>query len=114
MNIPPVQRHPHTGRLGLGTYGLHPIKCRYCPAGIGFIATTATGSPMPLNWWEDPAGNVRIVDVDGQLRALVITQFELFPPDPDTRWMPHHAVCTPPDIKQTPAPFAATRNDMRK
>jgi hypothetical protein len=97
MDTPQVQRHPHTGKLGLGTYGLHPIQCRYCKSGIGFVATTATGSPMPLDWWENPAGNVRIVDVDGQPRALVVAQFELFPPDPDTRWMPHFNPASCPD-----------------
>lgn len=95
MDAPHLHRNTNTGRLGLGAYGLHPVQCRYCPDGIGFVTTTAKGKPMPLDWWENPAGNIRLVDVAGEWRALVVEQFELFPPDPDTRWMPHFEHCQP-------------------
>lgn len=104
MDTTHLQRNANTGALGLGTYGLHPTKCRYCQASMGFVLTTATGSPMPLDWWENPAGNVRLVDVEGQWHALVIGQVELFPPDPDTRWMPHKATCPGPDYQPNNPP----------
>jgi hypothetical protein len=89
--------HPHTGRLTLAAYGVNPVRCRYCQAQIGFVTTTAKGKPMPLDWLANDAGNVRVIYLPGDSlpRALVVEQFELFPPDPDTRWMPHFEKCTP-------------------
>ena len=97
MDTPNI--HPDTRPLTLDHYGVHPTRCRYCPAQIGFVLTGASGTPMPLDWWPNPLGNVRIVYVDGSAtpRALVVEQADLFAPDVDTRWMPHHATCTDPE-----------------
>ena len=93
MDTPNI--HPDTGPLSLDAHGINATVCRYCPATIGFVLTTASGTPMPLDWFPNPSGNVRIVYVDGSTtaRALVVEQADFFAPTVDTRWMPHHATC---------------------
>ena len=78
--------------LTLADYGARPTRCRYCPAQIGFVLTAGT-NPMPLDWKANPGGNVRIVSPHGIPVAVVLTQDDLFPPDPDIRWMPHFENC---------------------
>lgn len=88
---PPIQP---PGELTLAAYGARATQCRYCPAQIGFVLTSGN-NPMPIDWKANPAGNVRIVAPHGIPVAVVLTQEDLFPPDPDTRWMPHEATCIP-------------------
>lgn len=90
----PTLPPPHD-EVTLADYGAHPTQCRYCPALIGFILTTANTKPMPLDWKANPAGNMRVIarTPTGFPMAIAIDQEELFPPDVDTRWMPHFENC---------------------
>lgn len=80
---------------------ISPSYCRTpgCGELIFFVATAATGTPMPLNARPDPKGNIRLQTtvIDGVLVATVIEQAELFTPIPDVRYMPHWATCLDPE-----------------
>lgn len=95
-----MEQRVQPDELTLAAHGVTQTQCRWCPQRIGFVLTSANARPMPLDWKANPAGNVRLERVSGLLIAVVVEQDDLFPPDPDIRWMPHEATCVPKDQRR--------------